>query len=327
MKFLLNVPGMTLYPGRGEHWWKNLPGADMLRIAQHAEQLGYDYIVVPTHFVMQREAALEMGPRWVHSLSAANFLLGGTTRIKVLCLVVLPNHNPVELAKAVATADFLSAGRLIPVILAGYQPWEFEILNVPFVERGAITDEWLEAMFELWTNEHPSFAGKRVRFDDIVFEPKPTLPLDLWFGGATKAAVRRIARYGGSGWLNSQVPRARFRAMLDYIESQPGFRSDQPLKVQLTMFEGTFDSSTHVISGYPDLEPEREMIIEQIHAIASLGATVVNANEVLGTGRYFTATAGAPQGPRSLDEYLERVQWFAEEIMPAGRALGGPGRR
>jgi hypothetical protein len=323
VKFWMMVPGLTLYPGRGDHWWKDITPAEIALIARRAEELGYDYLFVPTHFLVQREAALEMGPRWVHSLSAANFLLGCTERITVVCLLVVPNHNPIELAKAIATADFLAPGRFLPLLMTGYQSWEFEILNVPYEERGAIMDESLEVMTELWTNELPRYDGRYVRFAEIVFEPKPSeRPLPLWFGGRTKVAVRRVARYG-AGWANTQVPRARFRDYVDHIRAQPEFRvRPRRLDLALPMFEGRFDPDRHVILEQPSISLEPETILAQLEQIADLGANMTSADDILGHGRYYTGAADAPPPTRSLHDYLERLEWFATEIAARAPSLG-----
>src|SRR3954454_15535363 len=101
MKFTANLPGLTLYTdGQDPVPWEVAVGsAEIVAMAQAAEDLGMDYIPIATHFLMDNHVAETMGPRWVHSLSIAGFILGATKRIKVMCLVVVPNHNPIELAK------------------------------------------------------------------------------------------------------------------------------------------------------------------------------------------------------------------------------------
>src|SRR3546814_4346573 len=74
---------------------------------------------------------------------------------------------------SVSTLDLLSGGRLRLSIGVGHAEHEFEVLGVPYAQRGQVADEPLAAMIELWTNDRPSFHGKHVRFDDIASEPKP----------------------------------------------------------------------------------------------------------------------------------------------------------
>ena len=83
--------------------------------------------MVPDHIVMNTEWATFMGPRWAHSMTASAFLLGATKRIKLIPLILTAMYNPIELAKSIATVDFMSGGRLRPTTLAGYYEWEFNL--------------------------------------------------------------------------------------------------------------------------------------------------------------------------------------------------------
>lgn len=322
MKFSLKVPGLDLYPGRGTHWWRHIQPQELVAIVRRIEELGYDQVNVATHFAMDRESTVEMGARWTHSLSAAGFILGATTRLRVACLVVVPYHQPIELAKALSTLDFLSGGRLTVLALVGYKPWEFELLGVPFGERGPITDEYVEAMQTLWTQERPEFHGRYVSFSDVVFEPKPVQqPLPVWFGGRTKAAMRRIARFG-DGWLPYATPRSQFREMVEHIYEQPSFQlRPRRLGLGLELFEGTLDPDSHELIEQPHIVAEKDAVLEQVAEIAALGATLTSADEVIGAGRFQNDQAGALPPIRDAAEHLERLQWFAEEIMPEARRI------
>src|SRR5207245_2521631 len=100
----------------------------------------------------------------------------------------LPHHNPVLLAKALTTLDLVSGGRLIAGFGGGYVEAEFRALGVSFPDRGAITDEYLEAIRILWTEELPHFQGRHAAFDGIRFEPlTPALVAQ-----ATRVGVDRL---------------------------------------------------------------------------------------------------------------------------------------
>jgi len=322
VKFSLKVPGLDLFPGRGQHWWRDIRPEEIVSIVRRVEELGYDHVNVTTHMAMDSDSAVEMGPRWTHSLSAAGFVLGATTRLRVVCLVVVPYQQPIELAKALATLDFLSGGRLTVLALVGYKPWEFELLGVPFAERGAITDEYVDAMRALWTQERPSFHGQRVQFDDVVFEPRPVQdPLPLWFGGRTKAAMRRIARVG-DGWIPYATPRSRFREMVEHCYAQPEFQArPRRLELGLELFAGELDPDTHALIEQPRIVAEKDWVLEQVAAISALGATVTSVDEVIGAGRFQNGQPGALPPIRGFSDHLERLQWFAEEIMPDARRV------
>jgi hypothetical protein len=322
LKFATKLPGMTLYPGRGKHWWENITAAEMADLAGRIDALGYDYLELPTHFVMNHASAKEMGPRWTHSLVAAGFVAGATRRITIQPLIIVPNHNPIELAKALATADYLSGGRVRPLLLVGYKEWEFELLNQDFSARGRMMTEYIEAMIELWEHDDPVFKGEFVSFDDVVFDPKPLQrPLPLMFGGHTKVALRRIARFG-VGWYSSMTTREEFPALVDFIRSQPEFQANpRPLELSLPTFEGVRDKITHQVYKQPKIEREREAILDALGEIAELGATLTDANDFLGIGKYQNDSATAPPACRDIHEYIDRLEWFAAEILPAAREI------
>jgi len=325
MRFALKLPGMTLYPGRGKHWWEHITAEQMLEIAQRTDALGYDYLELPSHFVMNRESAAEMGPRWTHSLVAAGFVAAATKRIRVMPLLVVPYHDPIEVAKALATADYLSGGRVTPLLLVGYKEWEFDLLNVAFADRGPIMTEYIEAMIELWESDEPVFHGKWVNFDDVVFDPKPIQrPMPLMFGGHSKAALRRAARFG-SGWYSAMVTRAEFPALVEFLRAQPGFQErPRPLEISLPTFEGVRDKVSHKVHKQPKIEHERDAILEALGEIAALGATMTDANDYMGIGKYQNDQPTAPAPVRDAAEYLDRLEWFAAEILPAARSIQPP---
>lgn len=323
MKFIVTVPGMTLYPGRGRHWWERITSEEMKLLASETDRLGYDAIRVSTHFVMNAESAREMGSRWVHSLSATGFLMGATERIRFVPLLVVPYHNPIELAKAIATLDFVSGGRITPLAMVGYKHWEYELLRVPFADRGTIMDESLGAMIELWTSDEPRCQGRHVSFDDIVFDPKPTQqPMPLWLGGRTKPALRRVARFG-DGFYGQSISRDDFPWMVEYIIQQPDFQArPRPLELSLPLFEGRKDPITHVISEQAPVSLETDAILEQVQIIAGLGATITDPGDVLGIGQFQNDNPAAPPPTRDAAEFLERLQRFAEEVMPEAKRIG-----
>jgi len=321
MKISLKAPGLSLYPGTGSHWWKHITSSQLIELAQAADELGYDYLTVSEHFVMNRGHAAQMGSRWVHSLSAAGVLLGATKRIKVVCLLVVPYHQPIELAKALATLEFMSGGRVVPMLMVGYNEWEFDLLNVPVGERGPRTDEYVEAMLELWTNPNPSYEGRFVRFDDIAFDPRPRSPLPLWFGGRTKAALRRIARHG-DGWMSYATPRSEFPAMVEHIRTQPEFLArPRHLDLSLSMFEGRRHPITHEVIEQAQVSFDPDVIVKELRTIASLGANVVAADDVIGTGKFQNGRPDQPLPTRDFNHHLERMRWFAETLLPEAHTI------
>jgi probable F420-dependent oxidoreductase len=125
------------------------------------------------------------------------YLAAVTERIVLATgVLVLPEHNPVILAKRVATLDVLSGGRARLGIGLGWMREELEAVGVDFDTRGARTDEMIQALRVLWTQSEPTFAGEHVSFDRAISRPQPVqvggVPIHI--GGHSAAAARRAGR-------------------------------------------------------------------------------------------------------------------------------------
>ena len=122
------------------------------------------------------------------------FVAAATTELRLgTGIVILPQRNPVILAKELATLDSLSGGRVEFGIGVGWLKEEFEALGVPWARRGARTDEYIEAMRALWDGDHAAYEGEFVSFDDVSSNPKPAqgrVPIHI--GGHSRAAAERL---------------------------------------------------------------------------------------------------------------------------------------
>ena len=181
-------------------------------IADNAEALGYGVLTISDHIVVPRriDSKYPYSPDggWsggadgmcFEQLSLLNYVAGITSRARLLTsITVIPHREPIFTAKALATADQLSGGRVELGIGTGWMREEFELLQTPpFMERGAVTDEYVRAFKTLWTEENPSFDGAYTRFKDIFFQPKPVQPggPKIWVGGESGRALRRLATLG-----------------------------------------------------------------------------------------------------------------------------------
>jgi len=188
---------------------------NLMNVAMTAERLGYGIIGVNDHLIVpvKTDVAYPYTADGVwpgaptgecfDAITTLAFLAGCTRRIKLLTSVaVVPHRPPVLTAKLLQTADVLSGGRIIAGVGAGWMPEEFAALGTPpFAERGAVTDEYIQAWKELWTQKRPKMNGKYVQFDNIVFEPKPVSKPHppIWVGGEAAASLRRVATHG-DGW-------------------------------------------------------------------------------------------------------------------------------
>jgi probable F420-dependent oxidoreductase len=204
MEFGISTQSRGLYTTR----------ATYMAVAQTAEQAGFSFLAVNDHIIVPGTLGTAypytQGGAWSASehghcfdqLATLAFLAGCTNRLRLLTSVMVVPHRPViQTAKMLSTIDVLSSGRLILGVGAGWMPEEFQLLGAPFAERGAATDEYLEAFHQLWTEDRPSYKGRHVNFDDLIFAPKPLQPggPPIWVGGESPAALRRTVKLG-SGW-------------------------------------------------------------------------------------------------------------------------------
>jgi probable F420-dependent oxidoreductase len=139
---------------------------------------------------------------WIDPLIGLSFVAAATSTIRIATgVLLLPEHNPVLVAKQAATLDSLSGGRFTLGVGIGWSREEFSALGVPFERRAARTAEYVAAMRTLWRDDVASFQGEFVGFDSIRVNPKPvadrSIPIVL--GGNTDTALRRVVAWG-DGW-------------------------------------------------------------------------------------------------------------------------------
>ena len=182
------------------------------RIAREGEAMGYDYLTLTDHVVLpdisvpgypysESGEFMSNTPTERHELlTATAFIAAKTQRIRlVLAVLVVPHRPAVLAAKMLSTIDVLSEGRLVIGIGAGWLKAEFDaVVTTPFAERGAVTDEYLEAFRALWTQEHARFDGRYTKFSDLIFLPRPVQQPHppIWVGGESGPSMRRAARFG-----------------------------------------------------------------------------------------------------------------------------------
>ena len=197
-----------------------------ITVAALAERVGFDFISVSDHVVVPAEIGstypYSEGGKWetatpdgysLEQLSTLAFLAGCTEKLKLVTSVTVIPHRPALLtAKVLATIDQLSNGRVILGVGAGWLREEFEALQTdPYDQRGDVTDEYIEAFKELWSEPSPFFEGTYVNFDNILFAPKPAngRSIPIWVGGESAPALRRTARLGDAWYPGSRNPKHR----------------------------------------------------------------------------------------------------------------------
>jgi probable F420-dependent oxidoreductase len=303
MKFSMTMPNTARVKALSQPFEVDVTGADQIRVAKRAEELGYDMIPIPQHFVVP-DAHVELsGPHYFHSTVAQAFLAGATQRIRLISTVtLLPLQHPVILAKALSTADWMSNGRISVTFGVGWDAEEFKVLGVPFSERGRMADEYLAAIIELWTSDSPEFEGKYISFKDVKFEPKPIQKphVPIWIGGDAEPMLKRAAKYA-SGWFPWLTPPADIPAKLDFIKSQPTY-DGKPFEVLYGLGVSLIGEGHEVVDD-PAQRPgmSADQIIDQLGWFSELGVTVT----------------GVPIPPvNDVNAYLDYLQWVIEEIKP-----------
>jgi len=136
------------------------------------------------------------------------YIAAATARIRLATgILILPQHNPVIIAKQVATLDHLSNGRVLLGVGVGWLREEFDAIGASFADRGRRTDEYIAAMRELWSADTPSFTGRYVRFEGAFMRPKPVnRDVPIVIGGHTEAAARRAGRLAQGFFPGRGVP-------------------------------------------------------------------------------------------------------------------------
>ncbi|MGH7966416.1 MAG: LLM class F420-dependent oxidoreductase [Candidatus Binatia bacterium] len=238
-------------------------------VAQRAEALGFHALWIPDHVIFpstikSRYPYNETGQlpiptdiNLMDPIPVLSFLAGVTQKIRLgTWVLVMPLRNPIVTAKMFATVDVLSQGRITLGAGIGWLAEEMEILGSPFNKRSTITDEYLRAMKELWTNPDPQFAGQYTRFSGIKCQPKPIQqPLPVWIGGHSARAMRRVVELG-DGWLTAPTSLTAFHESYTALTAAAEKAGRDVKKIPILVCpssEPTVDSYLEGMKPYRDL--------------------------------------------------------------------------
>lgn len=221
---------------------------EAVRLARAAEASGFesiwtvDHVVVPTgyrsKYPYDPSGRLPSGEGTVFPdpLIWLAYVAAGTSTLRLgTGILIVPQRNPLVLAKELATLDLLSGGRLILGAGVGWLEEEFEALGVPFHGRGRRTDEAIGAMRALWSQEQASFDGSTVSFRDCCLRPQPpngTIPVHV--GGHSEAAARRAGRIG-DGFFPLGLTRDELPPILDVVRRSAEEAGRDPDSIELSI--------------------------------------------------------------------------------------------
>ncbi len=188
-------------------------------VARAAEAAGLESVWMGEHVVLPDPqvppSPLAPGHPVLDPVIALTWAAAHTTTLRLATgIVILPQRNPLVLAKELASVDVLSAGRLVLGVGVGYLEPEFRALGANFPARGAVTDEYLDAIAHLWYTPAPAYDGRFVSFAGIDAHPRPVQhPVPVVVGGHSPAAFRRaVAR--AHGWFGFALDRKGAAACL-----------------------------------------------------------------------------------------------------------------
>jgi probable F420-dependent oxidoreductase len=295
----------------------------MAKVARLGEELGFDYLTLTDHVALPDTStpgypysetgefySPEPGHR-MEQLTAAAWLAAKTETIGlVLAVMVVPHRPAVIAAKMLSTIDVLSGGRLVVGIGAGWLKTEIDaVATTPFAERGAVTDEYIDAFRTIWTQERVTFHGKYTNVDDLLIDPKPVQKPypPIWVGGESGPSMRRAARVGDAwypiGSNNAHpldtLPRlqagiARLRKMTEAAGRDPG------------SVGVVFRVKRHAYASAPSTDGNRRLfsgtiddVLKDIHDLKRIGVTAMDFDF---------------EG-RIADKAIEDMQRFKQDVM------------
>ncbi|MBF8191688.1 LLM class flavin-dependent oxidoreductase [Nonomuraea sp. K274] len=182
------------------------PGTDpevLRRWAQTTEGLGFDLLMVSDHVVVTPDVAEQYPAPFYEPFTTLAWLAGVTDRVRLgTTVLIAPYRHPLLVARMAANLNQLSGGRFVLGVGVGWARQEFDALGVPFEERGAITDDHLQAVRAAWDDEEDYGRGR----------------IPIWVGGHSGPALRRAVRHGDA-WHPLLLPLARLRERLDRMKA------------------------------------------------------------------------------------------------------------
>ena len=308
-----------------------IPAGEMrpVEVAQRAERLGYHSVWIADHVVMERvtpnpHPANVSGTRvypdqpvMLDPLTTMAAVAAGTKTIKVATSVLIaPYRPPLTVAHAFATIDVLSQGRVIVGIGSGWEQSEFRAVGASYEDRGPVTEECIEVYKVAWTQPWLEYHGRFSEFRDVSLEPKPVQKPHppIVYGAVTKPGARRAARTADALYpmfLDTYVDPARFEPLRDEILQEAERIGRDVSGFEWLAFASALVTDASDEMAQRDPRPTLTGTAEQI--LADL--------ERFAACRYSHVTVFFDVRSGTMSEYLEIVERFAEEVVPAAAKI------
>lgn len=287
------------------------------RMVQAMDKAGFDATFVTDHPAPSLRWVENGGHPTLDPFVALAIAAAASPRIRLQTyILVLAYRNPFIVAKSAASLDALSGGRFIMGIGTGYLRPEYAAVGVPFEERGAITDESIKAMRQAWTGQPVEFKGSHFEARDAVVRPIPKQKngVPIWAGGNAERAIRRAVELC-DGWcpfpadgLVTKTARTEELANIDQLKAKLNYAHEHAERIgrtePLTICMGRWTAEA---TKNPKSRGEADKAIDAYGELHDAGVT------------WSPTSLPAP----NLDEFIENIQWFGQEVIAKapGRAV------
>jgi probable F420-dependent oxidoreductase len=312
--------------------------SDVVRVAQEAEQLGFDSILANDHWNTQNyvRSAFPDPPRYYEPLIMLAHIAAKTDTIRLVTgVIVLPLREPVLFAKQVATLDQISAGRVTLGVGVGAYREEFEAVRPALagVARAELVEEGLASLRVLFSDRRASYAGKHVQFTDVEMFPKPVQqPLPIFSCGNAAATMQRAVTYC-DGWMPGGLPRLALAAGIERVRAlaaSQGRAGRFPVLPQLAACLGTSQAAAEETfarsQAHEHLVSLRRSTMRNIDMTSFISENLIGTPEEVIRRLRLLREAGADGisgiffAVNTVPEYLAQMRLFATEVMPALKA-------
>jgi probable F420-dependent oxidoreductase len=279
LKLAITTPVVTNVAGARLTWEQDATIDDIGRVAEAADRLGYHHLTCSEHIGMPASEAGRRGSRYWDPLATLGYMAARTKQIRLATMtLVLGYHHPLEIVKRYGTLDHVSGGRVILGVGVGSLKEEFDLLGVPFDDRGARADDALRALRVALPSNEPTYDGEFYSFGGLTVDPCALQShMPIWIGGHTKRSLRRALTLA-DGWAPFNVPVATAADWLRDRDVPAGFEVVLPA-------EGPLD---------PVKDPDATK--ETMQTMVAAGTTTLSARFV----------------HHSLNHYLEQIAALAE---------------
>ena len=229
---------------------------DLAVIARRADELGFDFMCFPGHVAIPEDVGAVRGLVYWDPVATMSYIAAHTSRLKLCAyVVVLGYYHPLQIAKSYGSVDRLRGGRVILGVGVGSLQQEFELLGVPFEDRGARADDAMKALRTSLSQRTPVYHGDYYDYEGFVVEPHAVQEhVPIWVGGRTRRSLRRALELA-DGWAPFKLKLDELRPMLAErraeLDARPGFDLIFPPDPPLDPV-GDPDETDAVVSAYRD---------------------------------------------------------------------------